>query len=116
MSATFRVEELIDRAVRTPDGRILGHIHEMVAEERDGELVILEYHLGSGAVLERVSASLRSMFGLRQKEPIRISWESLDLSDLTRPVCLIPPSGGPGHPESHERQNQPGALDRDDDG
>ena len=58
----------------------------MIAEERNGELVVLEYHLGKGAFLERVSLSLRNMFGLKQKEPVRIPWDRLDLKDPKRPV------------------------------
>jgi hypothetical protein len=85
MSNTFHVEDLIGKAVHDAGGRKVGHIFEMVAEERDGELQILEYHLGKGAVLERLSASVRNMFGIRDREPIRIPWEALDLSDLERP-------------------------------
>lgn len=83
----FHVEELIGAVVRDVDGRRLGRIYEMIAEERDGELVIIEYHLGKGAFLERVSMSIRSMFGLEQKEPLRVSWERLDLSDISKPVA-----------------------------
>jgi hypothetical protein len=86
----FHVEELIGAAVRDAGGRKLGRIFEVVAEERDGELVIIEYHLGKGAFLERVSMSIRSMFGLEQKEPVRVSWDRLDLSDLSKPRVLSP--------------------------
>ena len=89
--STFYVEDLLRATVRDPQGRRIGHIHEIVAEERDGELTITEFHLGTGAVLERVSASLRGMFGLKDKEPTRISWDRMDLSDPANPVCLIPP-------------------------
>ena len=51
----FHIEELIGTLVRDESGRKLGRIFEMVAEERNGELVIVEYHLGRGAFLERVS-------------------------------------------------------------
>ena len=87
----FHVEELIGTVVRDSHGRKLGRIFEMIAEERDGELVILEYHLGRGAFLERVSMSIRSMFGIKQKEPVRVSWDRLDLSDLRKPVVTAPP-------------------------
>jgi hypothetical protein len=91
MSA-FHVEELIGTVVRDGSGRKLGRIFEMIAEERDGELVIVEYHLGKGAFLERVSMSLRNMFGMKQKEPVRVSWDRLDLSDLAKPVVTAPPA------------------------
>ena len=85
MSA-FHIEDLIGTVVRDATGRELGRIYEMVAEEREGELVITEYHIGRGAFLESVSMSLRSMFGLKQKEPVRISWDQLDLNDVSRPI------------------------------
>jgi hypothetical protein len=84
--STFHIEDLIGVVVRDASGRKLGRIFEMIAEERDGELVILEYHLGKGAFLERVSLSLRNMFGLKRKEPVRIGWEKLDLSDPSKPA------------------------------
>ena len=84
--STLYVEDLLRVDILDPQGRKVGRIHEIVAEERDGKLEIVEYHLGSGAILERVSASLRGMFGLKQKEPVRIHWDRLDLSDLSRPT------------------------------
>ena len=79
--ALFRVEDLIGRAVHDATGRKLGHIYELVAEERDGELVVVEYLLGSSARWERIGMSARGLLGLEAKEPIRISWERMDLSD-----------------------------------
>jgi hypothetical protein len=96
VSKPFHVDDLIGKAVVGPDGREIGHIFEMVAERRGEELVIVEYHLGSGAALERMSASVRGLFGLAPREPTRISWDTMDLSDPSKPVCLIPP--GPGRP------------------
>ena len=93
MSAPFHIEDLIGNTVHDARGRKLGRIYEMIAEERNGELVILEFHLGRGAFLEHVSASLRNMFGMKQKEPLRISWERLDLSNPEKPIC---------HPERSE--------------
>ena len=89
MSA-FHIEDLIGVVVRDASGRKLGRIFEMIAEERNGELVILEYHLGQGAFLERVSMSVRNMFGMKQKEPLRIGWERLDLSNPAKPRVLSP--------------------------
>src|SRR5215208_114286 len=90
MSDAIHIDALIGSLVRDDDGRKLGRIFEMVAEEREGELVIVEYHLGRGAFLERVGSSLRNMFGLKQKEPLRIPWERLDLTDPSAPVGTAP--------------------------
>ena len=84
----FHVEDLIGVRVRDEAGRTLGRIFEMVAEERQGELVIVEYHIGKGAFLERVGMSVRNMFGLERKEPVRVSWDRLDLSDVKNPVVV----------------------------
>ena len=84
--ATFRIEDLIGRAVHDTNGRKLGHIYELVAEERDGELIVIEYLLGSSERWERIGMSARGLFGLKPREPVRISWERMDISDPTRPV------------------------------
>jgi hypothetical protein len=90
----FHVEDLIGVVVRDQDGRKVGRIFEMIAEERDGELVIVEYHLGKGAGLERVSMSLRNMFGITQNEPVRVSWDRLDLSNWKKPKLVEWWNGG----------------------
>jgi sporulation protein YlmC with PRC-barrel domain len=84
--STFHLEDLVGIAVHDRDGRKVGHIYDMRGETRGEEIVVVEYMLGSGALLTRVGASLRAMVGIRQREPIRIRWNDLDLSDPTRPV------------------------------
>jgi hypothetical protein len=92
MSDRIYFENLVGAVVRDESGRKLGRIYEMVTEERDNELVIVEFHVGLGAFLEQVSTSIRNMFGMKQKEPLRISWERLDLSDPKRPTARQAPS------------------------
>lgn len=89
-----RVEELLGRKVCDVDGRKVGRIEELIAEQQGTELVVVEVHVGPGALLERVidlatiipfSGALR-----RQLRHLRrIPWELLDLSDPEHPVTRV---------------------------
>ena len=80
------VDELIGRIVRDGDGNVVGRIFEIRAEEREGVLEIVEYHVGTAAMLERVGLSLLRVVGVERMEPKTIPWDRLDLSDPRRPV------------------------------
>ena len=89
-----QVELLLGCKVLARNGRAIGRIEEMVAEERDGELVLTEYLVGSYAILERLSVSpvARALLGLLHlRRGYRVAWDQLDLSDLTRPrlTCAL---------------------------
>ena len=89
-----QVELLLGRRVLARNGRAIGRIEEMVAEERDGELVLTEYLVGSYAMLERLSVSpvARAFLNLlRLRRGYRVAWDRLDLSDVTRPrlTCAL---------------------------
>jgi hypothetical protein len=81
----IHLEHLVGRVVRDDTGRSVGRIFDMRAEDRDGELVIVEYFLGPAAALARLGISVRALIGLKSKDPRAVSWESLDLSDPMRP-------------------------------
>ena len=84
------VERLLGRRVRDERGRVLGRIEEMTVEVIDGEYVVTEFHLGGGALVERVTGFVRQLpfFNLipAAKEPMRIGWKEMDLSDPDRPA------------------------------
>ena len=84
------VEQLIGRKVRDERGRELGRIEEMIVEVIDDEYVVTEFHLGTGALIERVTGFVRQLpfFGLipGAKEPKRVGWKEMDLSDPRNPV------------------------------
>ena len=82
----IRCEDLLGTAVRDRRGRKVGHIFDMRGEERDGQVIIVEYLLGSGALLARIGMSVRGLLGLKPREPIRIPWNELDLSDPSAPI------------------------------
>src|SRR5207237_435869 len=56
ISETFRearVEELLGKRLRDADGRSVGRIEELIAERQGTDLIVVEIHLGRGALLER---------------------------------------------------------------
>jgi sporulation protein YlmC with PRC-barrel domain len=79
-------------------GRRVGRIHDVKAEESNGELVVVEYLLGPAAVLERWGISLLRLVGLgAMREPIRIPWDRIDISDPERVTYLGRIEELPGH-------------------
>lgn len=86
MSDRFYLEDLMGRLVRDADGRAIGRIYDVRAEERDGELEIVEFHVGTAAMLQRAGLSLLRVAGIHRFEPRKIAWDELDLSDIERPV------------------------------
>jgi sporulation protein YlmC with PRC-barrel domain len=85
-----RVEHLLGRRVRDEGGRVLGRIEEMCVEVVDGELVVLEFHLGAAALMERIAgftAQLPFLGWLGKRKGVCVDWDALDLSDVQRPVA-----------------------------
>jgi hypothetical protein len=84
-----RVDDLLGRVVRDANGRSVGRIYEMLAEERGDELVILEYHLGTAAMLERVGLSILRLAGVSHtRDPLKVPWNRMDLRDPEHPRLL----------------------------
>ena len=89
-----RVEELVGRKVCDVEGRKVGRIEELIAEQHGTELVVVEVHVGPGALLERVIdlTTIIPFSGTLQRELRhlrRIPWELLDLSDPEHPVTRV---------------------------
>jgi hypothetical protein len=83
--AEVRLERLLGRRVAGPDGGHVGRIEEVRAEEQDGELVVVEYHLGPAALPERLAARL----GWRGHGHAA-AWDQLDLADPEHPRLRCP--------------------------
>jgi sporulation protein YlmC with PRC-barrel domain len=83
------VEHLLGRRVVDIDGRRVGRLEELHAEIVDGELVVTEFHIGAGALLERVGEFVTQLPFLRyipfSRQMYRVPWEQFDLSDTLRP-------------------------------
>ena len=91
------VELLLNRRVLALNGRSVGRIEEVIAEQRGGECYVAEYLVGAYAMLERLAAwpigrSVLKLFGAARKGGgYRVPWDKLDLSDPRRPrlTCKV---------------------------
>ena len=79
-----RVEDLLGQRVRERSGRVIGRIQEIRAEPRGDRYEVTEYHLGTGAMLERL-AIIRALFRL-QSDTIIARWDQIDIE---RPDALV---------------------------
>lgn len=92
----LNLEALIGRKVLGPNGEFVGRLEEAVAEIKGSECRIQEFHAGTYAFFERLSAvsigrTLLKLFGKHTgARAYRIPWAQLDLSDPGRPRLLCP--------------------------
>lgn len=87
----IHVEMLLGKRVFGLNGKPVGHLEEIVADLRDGECFVEEFHVGSYAVLERLAALSIGRNTLRifgATKGYRVPWDKLDLSDAERPRLL----------------------------
>ena len=90
----LRLESLLGHRVRGADGKSLGRIEEIIAEIRGTDWIVVEVHVGPGALLERLTelTSLVPLFGPLQRRlgaRHRVAWDQLDLSDPSRPRATV---------------------------
>ncbi|MFL5260610.1 MAG: hypothetical protein ACJ8AS_12720 [Hyphomicrobiales bacterium] len=94
----LQLEALIGRKVLGPNGEDVGRLEEAVAELRGSECRITEFHAGTYAFFERLSAltigrALLKLFGKHTgARAYRIPWAKLDLADPQSPRLLCPVS------------------------
>jgi sporulation protein YlmC with PRC-barrel domain len=79
----LRVEELLGRRVRALDGAVVGRIEEVRADNHGERYEVTEYHLGTGAMLERLGIVSR-LLG-RQPQIYIVKWDQMDLSKPHEP-------------------------------
>jgi len=83
---TVHFELLLGRQVHDPEGQRVGRILEVHAEPEGKDCVVREYLLGTAALLTRLGISAGRLVGLPlHREPIRVPWDQMDLSDPERP-------------------------------
>ena len=88
-SRQIRLDDLTGRIVRDRDGRAIGRLFEVRSEERDGEMLIVEYHIGPHAWVERLGFALRRFADANPERHIRkVAWDRLDVSDPIHPALL----------------------------
>ena len=83
-----RLEDLLGACVVAANGRRVGRIEDVCAELRDGDYVVVEYRLGTGALLERWSV-IRNLFGMKTQTLIA-RWDQVDISNPRRPRLTCP--------------------------
>lgn len=86
----IHVELLLGRRVHDVNGRVVGHIRALAAVREGAFCYVTEFHLGTAALLERLGISSARMIGLPiRREPLRVPWQLLDLSDPERPRLTV---------------------------
>jgi sporulation protein YlmC with PRC-barrel domain len=85
------VEALIGRRVRDTKGRVIGRIMSVRANREGGHCYVTEYLLGAAALLSRMGWSGARIIGIQShREPKRVPWQLMDLSDPERPRTTVP--------------------------
>jgi sporulation protein YlmC with PRC-barrel domain len=88
------IELLLGKRVLDKRGKPVGRIEELCAESLKGECVVQEFHIGSYAGLERLSAwsigrAILRLFGATKANGgYRVTWDKLDLTDPEKPRLL----------------------------
>jgi sporulation protein YlmC with PRC-barrel domain len=102
MSEIF-LQDLIGKRVYARDGAVIGRIEEVIAEPSGKDLLVKEYHLGTFALVERLSSgeigrAILRFFGATRGDGLSVPWDEMDLSsrDRLRIKCSVddlrPPS------------------------
>ena len=79
------MERLVGRRVRDANGKVIGRIEAIHVRRRGAHFFVEEYHVGPAAWFEKLGISTARMIGFRGREPKRIPWQQLDLSDPEKP-------------------------------
>jgi hypothetical protein len=83
----IRLDDLKGRVVRDADGRSVGRLFDVRGEEREGEMVIVEYTIAPGGWFARIGFLLRIFAGRDITSHTRTaSWDQLDVSDPAHPI------------------------------
>jgi hypothetical protein len=89
MSTHIEAGRLLGRRVVAANNKSVGRLEEFRAEQRGGDLVITEYVLGVGGLLERLHLGVRLVLGQKRAGYVA-SWDQLDISDPAKPRLLCP--------------------------
>jgi hypothetical protein len=86
----LHVELLLGRVVHDAAGERAGRIEEILVEQRGTDFLVVEYHLGSAAALERIMNFAGEMPLLRLLKRFhakrrKVPWADLDLTDPEHP-------------------------------
>ncbi|HEX2439636.1 MAG TPA: hypothetical protein VHT71_15105 [Methylomirabilota bacterium] len=83
------VERLLGRKVRDSEGRVVGRLEEIHTRREGDQVVVSEWVLGTGGLVERLSLGplLRGLLGnwVLRRTSQRLAWDALDLRQPERP-------------------------------
>jgi sporulation protein YlmC with PRC-barrel domain len=83
---TVHLELLLGRKVLDSEGKKVGRILEVRAEQDGKDCVVREYLLGTAALLTRLGLSAGRMVGLPiRREPLAVPWDRMDLRNPEKP-------------------------------
>jgi hypothetical protein len=82
------LERLVGREVLSLQGRTVGRLEEVRAEERSTGWVVIEYRIGPAALLERLAA--RTLRFRSAEREYKARWDQLDPSDPAGPRLTCP--------------------------
>ena len=87
-----QLDLFLGRRVVAAGGKRVGRLHEIVAEKDGDDLLIKEFHIGTAALLQRLSASILRL-PRNINEGYRARWDQIDLSGkrprLTCPIAEL---------------------------
>ena len=92
MSRQVALERYVGKPVRDADGRSIGRLHEVRVREERGELVVLDYLVGSAGLLERFSLTelgreIGFLLGLDRPEGYVVPWDCMEFPGDGQPRC-----------------------------
>jgi hypothetical protein len=92
MTQKVHVESLQGRRVYDSEDKLAGRIASIHATWKGENCFVEEYRLGAAAFLERLGIYTGRLVGwMGSREPLRVPWNQLDLSDPENPrlKCTI---------------------------
>lgn len=93
MVREIRLERLVGREVRGPDGRAVGRLEEIVVRRRGTVATIVEYRVGQYGMLGLLTGgplgrALLTSLPFARPTIYRVPWDEMDLSDIDRPALV----------------------------
>jgi sporulation protein YlmC with PRC-barrel domain len=92
----IHLELLLGKRVYALNGRAIGRLEEVCAEQHQGVASVNEFLVGRYAILERLSAweigrAVLGLFGSLIKSGYRVRWDQIDFTDPERPklTCQV---------------------------
>lgn len=78
-------ELLVGKRVHDVNGKVVGALRNGQAVRRANQYWVEWWEVGTAALFESLGISIARLVGIRVREPLRIPWQQLDLSDPEKP-------------------------------